>query len=102
MVESSQSGIIGIAKETLNPWERRVAFTPTEVKILVEQHRMRVIVQPSSNRAFVDKEYAEAGATIEEDLSSADVILGIKPQKIPDLIPDKTYLMYTRVHTGIG
>jgi hypothetical protein len=28
------------------------------------------------------------------------VIVGIKPAKISELIPNKTYLMYSRLHTG--
>jgi hypothetical protein len=33
-------------------------------------------------------------------LSEADAIIGIKPVKITDLLPNKTYIMYSRVHTG--
>ena len=33
-------------------------------------------------------------------MSEAHVISGIKPAKIETLIPNKVYMMYTRVHTG--
>ena len=34
------------------------------------------MVQPSTSRIFSDKEYQAAGASISNDLTSADVILG--------------------------
>ncbi len=91
---------LGILRETSTAWERRVPFTPDAVKILVEEYLIRVVVQSSSNRCFSDSQYIEAGAIIQDDLSDCHLICGIKPAKIDTLIPHKTYMMYTRVHTG--
>ncbi len=48
---------------------------PFHVRELVEDG-IPVVVQPSTSRIFSDKEYQAAGASISNDLTSADVILG--------------------------
>ena len=40
---------------------------------------VRVVVQPSRRRVFADAEYVAAGAEIDDDLSSAQLILGGLP-----------------------
>lgn len=96
----SQQLVLGIQKETVSVWERRVPLTPEDVKKLVKEHNIKVVVQPSSNRAFNDWSYEQAGALISDDLSEAQVILGIKPVKPNELLPNKTYIKYSRIHTG--
>ena len=39
--------------------------------------------------------YANAGATIVEDISDADVIFGVKQVPIDSLIPEKTYCFFS-------
>ncbi|MHA2339766.1 MAG: hypothetical protein ACXACX_20855, partial [Candidatus Hodarchaeales archaeon] len=56
-------GTIGIRLEDKNEWERRVPFSPSQVKRLIEEFKYKVLVQPSKIRAFTDKEYELAGAT---------------------------------------
>ena len=43
-------------------------------------------------------EYGKVGAKINENLSECQVIAGIKP--IKDLLPGKTYMMYSRLASG--
>jgi len=54
-----------------------------------------VLVQPSGRRIFPNGAYEEAGATIQEDLSPASVILAVKevPQEL--LLPGRTYVFFT-------
>ncbi|KAF9949515.1 hypothetical protein BGZ65_007263, partial [Modicella reniformis] len=40
------------------------------------------------------------GAIVQEDLSPADVILGIKEVPVKDLIPGKTYVYFSHTHKG--
>ena len=66
---------------------------------------LRLIVQPSKRRCFKDKDYLKAGAQIIDNLSSADIIFGVKEVDISTLIKDKTYLFFShtsKVHQHIG
>lgn len=44
--------------------------------------------------------YHKAGAAITDDLSPADIILGIKEVPVSALIPNKTYLFFSHTHKG--
>ncbi|XP_065312549.1 alpha-aminoadipic semialdehyde synthase, mitochondrial-like isoform X2 [Gordionus sp. m RMFG-2023] len=45
------------------------------------------------------KEYANAGAIIQEDIMDASLIIGVKrPSNIEELIPNKTYLFFSHTH----
>lgn len=96
---------IGILRETYDDWERRVPLTPHHVKKLLETHNHRslhqVLVQPSPQRCFPNREYEAAGAILSDDLSQADVILGVKRPRHPDtMFPNKTYLFFSHVIKG--
>lgn len=62
------------------PGETRVAATPETVKRFVKEG-FAVAVEPGAGEAahFVDKEYEEAGAKLEEALASADIVLTVAP-----------------------
>lgn len=90
--------IWGILREGKVPPDRRVAFTPDQCVQLKHDFDIELIIQPSVKRCFADADYLEAGVAVQEDLSSCDIILGIKEVPIPDLIPSKTYLFFS--HTG--
>jgi alanine dehydrogenase len=86
---------IGIIREVKSKWERRCALTPKEVKELTADGTIKVLVQPSPSRCYTDEEFIEAGAQIEENLSSCDVVFGVKEVPIPSLIADKTYFFFS-------
>ena len=69
---------IGIRKETKDSTQRRVPLSPAQVAELVEGHGLRVLVEPMPQRVFPDAEYAEAGAELSGDLTSANVVFGVK------------------------
>ena len=99
--------VVGIARETYDHsnWERRAPLTPRHVKELLKHHHrdqnIQVVVQPSTHRIFSNCEYEAAGATIQDDLSSADLILGVKrPRSTRDIYPNTTYAMFAHVHKG--
>ncbi|KAL3894789.1 MAG: hypothetical protein SGCHY_005070 [Lobulomycetales sp.] len=91
---------LGIRREGKNKWERRVPLTPAAVKRLVSEYSVPVYVQPSSKRVFPDRDYADAGAILTEDLSSADIIMGVKEVASADLLPKKTYIFFSHTHKG--
>jgi len=72
------TGTIGIRRETKDNTQRRAPLSPDNVRRLVGDHGLRVVVEPWKNRIFRDDEYAGAGAVISSDLSGCNVIFGVK------------------------
>jgi len=95
----TQKKVIGIRRENKNKWERRVALIPSLCKKLID-NGIRVIVQPSKLRCFTDKQYAEQGCEISEDLSEASVILGVKEVPLNLLFDNKTYFFFSHTLKG--
>ncbi|KAI8352990.1 Saccharopine dehydrogenase-domain-containing protein [Mortierella sp. GBAus27b] len=91
---------IAIRREGKNRWERRAALTPEAVEKLIKETGIKVYVQPSTKRIYTDDKYRAAGAIVQEDLSPADIILGIKEVPVKDLIPGKTYVYFSHTHKG--
>ena len=97
--------ILGILREVRID-ENRTPFSPTQVSsVLNKFSNIKIIVQPSNRRCFKDEEYQNAGAQITDDLSSANIIFGVKEVDISALIEGKTYLFFShtsKVHQYIG
>ncbi|CAO3635887.1 unnamed protein product [Cunninghamella echinulata] len=91
---------IGLRREDKSRWERRVALTPQAIEKIIQETGTKVYVQPSTKRIFPDHDYVKAGAILSEDLSKADVILGIKEVPSSSLLNDKTYLFFSHTHKG--
>lgn len=99
--------IIAIRREDLcKKGEKRSAIVPEMVRTLTQQGA-KIIVQPAVNpqtgerkRAFDDALYAQAGAEISEDISAANLIVGIKEIELEHILPDKTYLLFSHTHKG--
>lgn len=92
--------VIGIRREDKNIWEKRVPLIPEDVKDLIQNLGIQVLVQPSQIRIFEDKEYEKVGATISEDLSEAEIIFGVKEIPPEKLLPNKTYVFFAHVIKG--
>jgi len=88
---------IGLIKEGKFPVDRRVAFTPEQLKELNQtyQGRASFVVQESDIRAFSDDEYREAGIPVLSDISDCDILMGIKEVPIPELLSNKTYFFFS-------
>jgi alpha-aminoadipic semialdehyde synthase len=92
--------IIGIRREDKNIWEKRTPLIPVDVKELIENYGIKVLVQPSEIRIFNDQEYAQNGAEISEDLSKASFIFGVKEIPPEKILPEKTYVFFAHVIKG--
>lgn len=90
---------LGIRRENKNKWERRVAITPSDVEKLIKEG-IRVIFQPCNLRCYTNKQYLDVGAEMNEDLSEADVILGVKEVPLDLMIKDKTFLFFSHTFKG--
>ncbi len=51
-------------------------------------------------RAFKDSDYRKASAKISEDLSSSDVIFGLKELFHTRILPEKAYYFFSHTHKG--
>ncbi len=91
--------VIGIRREDKSEWERRVPITPGDAAQL-QQQGIGIIVQTSDTRAFDDQEFAQAGITVQEDLSACPVVLGIKEMPKGFFKPGKAYLFFAHVIKG--
>ena len=94
------SSMIGIRREDKNPWEGRAPLTPEHVRELRERYSLEVVMQPSTIRAFPDQVYKDAGAAIDEDMSSCPVVFGIKEIPPDSFEPGKTYIFFSHTIKG--
>jgi alpha-aminoadipic semialdehyde synthase len=92
---SMSNKVIGIRREDQSIWERRAPLSPAQVGKLVKKKGYTVIVQPSNRRAFQMAEYIAHGAKINEDLSEASLIIGVKQVPIEHLIPNKSFAFFS-------
>lgn len=62
----------------------------------MEQHLgLKIIVERSPIRAYPDEAYTAEGVELVDDVSSADILIGVKEVPIEALIPHKTYLFFS-------
>src|SRR5688500_4869828 len=86
---------IGLIREEKIPPDNRVALTPAQCKWLQQNRQVKMVVQSSSIRCFTDEEYVQAGMTVTEDVSSCDILLGIKEVPVQGIVPGKIYLFFS-------
>ena len=87
---------IGLIKERKTPPDRRVVLSPQKAKEVQMQYQgLQFFVEPSDIRIFSDEAYAQQGLNLEHNLSSCDVLLGVKEVPIESLIPNKSYFFFS-------
>lgn len=99
--------VIGIIREGRSKkGEKRVAVSPKHAAEIINWNT-KLIVQPRKHpntdeikRIFKDADYKKPGALIQEDLSPANVIFGLKEIHPDRILPDKTYLLFSHTHKG--
>ncbi|WP_034260045.1 NAD(P)-dependent oxidoreductase [Aequorivita capsosiphonis] len=85
-----------IIKERKNPPDRRVVFSPEKCQEVIKKFPdARIIVEASDIRVFSDEAYRDAGFEVLEDVSAADVMLGVKEVPVTALIPNKKYFYFS-------
>ncbi len=94
------SAVVGIRHEDKYLMERRTPLTPAHVKKLIEKDKLNIIVESSDKRIFTDDEYRLAGAQIEKDLKSCQVIFGVKEIPEEKFEKENTYVFFSHVIKG--
>ena len=85
-----------VIQERKSPPDRRVVLDPTSCqKLLSNFPTAELIVESSPIRVFSDAEYIKAGLEVKEDVSAADVLIGVKEVPIKALIPNKSYFFFS-------
>jgi alpha-aminoadipic semialdehyde synthase len=90
---------IGIRFEDKNVWERRVPLTPDAVRQLSAQG-VEIAVERFPRRAFPDAAYAEAGATLSDDVRDCGIVLGIKEMPPDYFRPGGAYFFFSHTIKG--
>ena len=86
----------GIIKERKNPPDRRVVFSPEGLLELKNQFPTAEIqVESSDIRIFSDEHYFNLGINVANDMSTCDVLFGVKEVPVGDLIPNKKYFFFS-------
>ena len=85
-----------LIKETKSPPDKRVVLSPEMCQEVMKEHPdARIIVESSDIRVFTDDDYRAAGVEVKDDVSEADVMLGVKEVKEAALIPNKKYFFFS-------
>ncbi len=85
-----------IITERKNPPDRRVVFSPeTLLKAKQQFPEAEFMVERSGIRIFPDEAYQKLGFEVLEDVSLADVMIGVKEVPISALIPNKSYFFFS-------
>jgi len=88
----------GIIRERKNPPDRRVVLSPEECQnVLSKFPKAQIFVESSPIRVFSDKEYADNGLEVVQDMESCEVLLGVKEVPIDALIPNKKNISSFRI-----
>lgn len=87
---------VALLREGKVPHDKRVGLTPDQCLYLQKIYpHVSFIIQPSEWRSVADAEYADAGLTVQEDITQCDILIGIKEVPKADLISGKTYLFFS-------
>jgi saccharopine dehydrogenase (NAD+, L-lysine-forming) len=91
---------IGIRREDINKWEKRVPLIPSHLRELADRYPIEFRIQPSSIRIFTDEDYRQDGIPVEEELSPCPIILALKEIPLELIERGKTYVFFTHTTKG--
>ena len=87
---------IGLIRESKTPPDKRVPLTPKKcAEALSTFPNLRLVVQSSAVRSYADHEYRDLGLEVRDDVSACDVLMGVKEVAPDQLIPNKTYFIFS-------
>jgi saccharopine dehydrogenase (NAD+, L-lysine forming) len=87
---------LAIIREEKSPQDTRTPLSPVQTKLVKEKYPdIDIICQHSDIRCYTDEEYRTQGIEIVDDVSHADILLGVKEVDIESLIPGKCYLIFS-------
>ncbi len=85
-----------IIQERKKPLDRRVVFTPAQLAGMnLAFAKAEFLVESSPIRVFPDSAYRASGIQVTENITDADVFIGVKEVPIEHLIPGKKYFFFS-------
>jgi hypothetical protein len=85
-----------LIRERKSPPDRRVVFTPEQLEGMSHAFaKAEFLVESSPIRIFPDLQYDTYGITVTDNVSDADVFLGVKEVPIENLISGKKYFFFS-------
>jgi len=85
-----------LIQERKNPPDRRVVLSPFQAAGLEHAFaKAELLIESSQVRIFPDVSYTDAGLTVKDDVSVADVLIGVKEVPVDALIPGKKYFFFS-------
>jgi len=91
---------IGIRREDMYQWERRVPLIPQHLRELTDEAGLSFRIESSDQRAFSDDEYRAAGLEVVGRLDDCPIVIGLKEIPLGALEPDKVYLFFSHTIKG--
>jgi alanine dehydrogenase len=87
---------IGIIREGKVPSDMRVTLTPKQcVEVQKQFPEIELSVQASSVRVFKDSNYSDLGIDVKDEVSDAEVLIGVKEVPLDMLLANKSYLFFS-------
>ena len=87
---------IAILKEAKVPVDNRVPLTPGQCRRVQQLFPdVKIFCQKSTVRCYADHEYDSAGIALTDHVDHCDVLLGVKEVPVENLIPEKTYFIFS-------
>ena len=85
-----------LIKERKSPPDKRVVMTPEQCVLFKNRFpEARLVVESSDIRIFNDKQYRAQGIEVLDDVSFADIFVGVKEVPISALVEEKSYLFFS-------
>lgn len=85
-----------LIKERKTPPDKRVVMTPEQCVLFKNRFpEARLVVESSDIRIFSDDQYRAHGIEVCDDVSFADIFVGVKEVPITALIEEKSYLFFS-------
>lgn len=87
---------IGITRERKTPPDYRVPLIPEHVLAIQQQFpSVEIVVESYPERCYPNEAYSSKNIAVVDDISDADVIVGVKEVPMDALIPNKTYFFFS-------
>ncbi len=90
---------IGLRYEDKYVMERRIALVPDHVKQLID-NGVEIEVVKSAKRIFEDYEFVAVGASLVEEVTDSDIVIGVKEMPIGYFKKNKTYIFFSHTIKG--
>lgn len=87
---------LALIRERKTPPDKRVVMTPDQCAAFVSLYpEARLVVEASDIRIFPDDQYREKGIEVLDDVSFADVFIGVKEVPVSALVDNKSYVFFS-------